>query len=399
MLKLPSHINYSWVIIFSGICGLFASLGLGRFSLGMMLPSMGEELGISYSQMGIISTLNFCGYLGAVLLAGTMERFFGARCLIFLALGLVGTSMILIGNSSSYYIIVCLYFITGVGSALSNVPIMALVSTWFSSARRGRVAGLMVMGNGLGILFSGKSIPLINGFGGGWQLSWQVLGGIVVLVALLCLVLIRNHPNQQSTILKNNNSVERKSSMSKGLLIHCGGIYFLFGFSYVIYVTFMITSLVEERGLTEQAAGDLWSCVGFLSLISGPFWGYISDAYGRKRALVIVFLIQAVAYILVSAHLPIFAVYLSICCFSIVAWSIPSIIAALLGDYAGPEKTAAMFGYVTFLFGLGQILGPTIAGYLAETSHSFSLSFLMAALMATMGAGLSLILPAEKKTI
>ncbi len=60
--------TYRWVIVLGGIFGLFASLGIGRFALGMLLPAMVEPLQLTYSQMGFIGTLNFCGYLAAVLL-------------------------------------------------------------------------------------------------------------------------------------------------------------------------------------------------------------------------------------------------------------------------------------------------------------------------------------------
>jgi MFS family permease len=52
--------------------------------------------------------------------------------------------------------------------------------------------------------------------------------------------------------------------------------------------------------------------------------------------------------------------------------------AAAVGDYVHPLKAAAAFGFITFIFGIGQITGPAIAGVVAEQTGSFSLSFLMA---------------------
>jgi len=45
----------------------------GRFSLDMLLPSMGVSLGLSYSQMGLIGTGNFVGYMISVFLAGILR--------------------------------------------------------------------------------------------------------------------------------------------------------------------------------------------------------------------------------------------------------------------------------------------------------------------------------------
>ena len=115
----------------------------------------------------------------------------------------------------------------------------------------------------------------------------------------------------------------------------------------------------------------------------------MSDRTGRKASLILVFSIQAVAYVLAAVNLPSAFLVLSIGCYGIVAWSIPSIMAALVGDYAGPRKAARVFGFVTFIFALGQIAGPAVAGILAERSHSFSSSFLMAAGLALLAATLS----------
>ena len=71
--------------------------------------------------------------------------------------------------------------------------------------------------------------------------------------------------------------------------------------------------------------------------------------------------------------------YLSIFFYGIVAWSIPSIMAAAVGDYVGARNAATAFGLITFIFGFGQISGPSVAGILAERTGSFSSSYFMAA--------------------
>ena len=392
---------YGWYVVAAGTLCIFASLGFGRFALGMLLPAMAESLNLTYSQMGLISTSNFVGYMIAVLFCGHISTKIGSRLLIFLALLLVSVSMLLVSRANSFTTVAIIYTLTGVGSGASNVPMMALIASWFSAGQRGKAAGFVVIGSGFAILLSGKLIPYLNQLGesDGWRISWLVLGIIVLIISIICFVVIRDTPadlglkpldnNKKSRTDTNPAFAEEAKSVTRKDIYHLGAVYFLFGFTYVIYATFIVTTLVQERGFSEAVAGNFWSWVGFLSLFSGPVFGTLSDKLGRRAGLIMVFIIQMFAYLLVAFTLPINFLYLSIGCYGIVAWSIPSIMAALVGDYVGPQKTARVFGFITFIFALGQIAGPAIAGFLAEKSGSFSSSFLMASIFAALAVFLS----------
>ncbi|MBI5557656.1 MAG: MFS transporter [Deltaproteobacteria bacterium] len=400
--KKTHAIHYGWFVVAAGTLCICAGLGFGRFALGMLLPAMGGSLGLSYSQMGLISTANFVGYLLAVLLCGKVSARFGTRRLITAALVLAGGSMLCIGVSRQLFFIIMLYMLTGVGSGMSNVPMMALVSAWFSSRWRGRAAGFVVIGSGFAIIVSGKMVPWLNGpDGSGWRTSWLILGAMVTAAAVICYLVLRDRPqdlglqpvgSSVSPGISDRQIFETKKGLPR-IIYHCAAIYFLFGFTYVIYATFIVTSLVQERGFSEAAAGNFWSWVGLLSLFSGPVFGVLSDKLGRKAALVMVFCIQSLAYLLIAVNLPGVFLYLSIGCYGIVAWSIPSIMAALVGDYVGAHRAVSVFGFITFVFGLGQIAGPYLAGVLAETTGSFSSSFFLASFLAVLAAILSAVLP------
>ncbi len=401
---LTSSVHYGWYVVAAGTLCVFAGLGFGRFALGMLLPAMGTSLELTYSQMGLISTSNFVGYLLAVLVCGYLSSRIGSRLLIFLALLLVAVSMLMVSQAQSFMTVAFFYTLTGMGSGASNVPMMALVASWFSTGQRGKAAGFIVIGSGFAILLSGKLIPYLNQLRefDGWRISWLVLGIIVLIISVICFMVIRDSPGELGLKPFAGMGSSRKDghfpfddgqkSVTRKDIYHLGAIYFLFGCTYVIYATFIVTTLVQERGFSEMVAGNFWSWVGFLSLFSGPVFGTLSDKLGRKTGLIIVFSIQMCAYLLVALSLPGMFLYLSIGFYGIVAWSIPSIMAALVGDYVGPQKTARVFGFITFIFALGQITGPAVAGFLAEKSGSFSSSFYMAAMFAGLAVVLSFLL-------
>lgn len=396
--------HYGWVIVATGMLCILACLGFGRFALGMLLPSMAATLKLSYSQMGYISTANFLGYLVAVLFSGHFAGRISPRKKVFAALLAVGISMATVSRANGFISVLLLYTITGVGSGATNIPLMGLVSAWFSSRSRGRAAGFIVIGSGFAIMISGRLIPYVNSEIGpeGWRTSWVILGGIVILIAFASFVLLRDRPSDKGLAPYGSDDADASDPHDadgkevnlyrKGILYYLGAIYFLFGYTYVIYATFIVTTLVRERGFSEAVAGNFWIWVGFLSLFSGPVFGTLSDRLGRKTGLIIVFSLQAVSYLLIATKLPGPFLYMSIGFYGIVAWSIPSIMTAAMGDYFGARKAAAALGLVTFIFGLGQISGPAVAGILAERTGSFSISFYMAAAFAGVAILLTMFL-------
>ncbi len=399
--KLPFH--YGWMIVVAGSLGTFACIGLARFALGMLLPSMGQDLLLSYSQMGIISTSNFLGYLAGILGCSYLVRRFGARRLTTAALLLSGLSMVGIGFATDLVSIVVLYILTGIGTAMANIPIMAMLSSWFASRLRGKAAGFVVSGNGAAIVFAGQAVPWLNGLTiYNWRLSWVVLGAVVICIGIFCLLVLRNRPQdmglapagqEERRTSSQPHQLQRERTVPLRLILHCGAIYFIFGFTFVSYATFIVTTMVQQYGFSQQAAGSFWSWVGLLSLFSGPLFGMLADRVSRRFSLMVVFSVQTLAYLLAGLHLSVPFLFVSIGCFGIVAWSIPSIMAALTGDYAGPDKTFAMFSAITFIFATGQVAGPFLAGLIAEQTGSFSGSYLLAAALTGLAVLLAMLLP------
>ena len=163
-------------------------------------------------------------------------------------------------------------------------------------------------------------------------------------------------------------------------------VYVAFGFSYIIYMTFFVKALMAEGGYTQASAGGLFMTVGWVSLLCGVIWGTVSDVIGRKNALIIVYLIQAVSYALFALWPEPAGFTISAILFGLTAWSIPAIMAATCGDMLGARLAPAALGFITLLFGIGQALGPAVAGAMAQASGSYLPSIFLAAAVAVLGA-------------
>ena len=382
--SLPFH--YAWVIVLCGGLTIFSCLGLARFAFGMLLPAMKAGLGLGYDQMGYVSTGNFAGYLVSVALAPLLLRRARPRVLITGSLLLIALCMVGISQTDSFLPLLVFYTLVGMGGGFANIPAVVLISHWFRRERRGRAAGLMIMGNGAAIIFSGYLIPTLNESLGmqGWRTGWLILAAITLGAAACTALLVHNDPAELGLeplgarqSLEPAAVAEHSPAGSGRSLLLLGVLYLIFGATYMVYGTFIVTAMVAEFGLAEARAGLLWSWVGVFSLFSGIGFGALSDRFGRKTGLMAVFVIQSLAYLLAGSSLGEGALVASVVLYGLSTFAIPTIMAAAVGDLLGLSRAAAGFSLITVFFAVGQTLGPASAGVLAENSGTFTTAFLL----------------------
>jgi len=395
-MKAEGKIHYGWVVIFMGLLTTIAAHGFGRMSYTIILPAMKDGLQFNYTQLGLLGTGNFIGYLTMAIIGGFLAARFGTRIVITLALVLMGVTMILTGLAQSFGFAFAMRLLTGLGNGASFVPAMALGSAWFAMKKRGFATGIVSAGIGAGTLISGLVVPpILAAFGqNGWRLSWYILGGAVLVISGIISAFVRNSPAQiglQQVGTEETTAAPAASSETKkvsalqwtgviklGSVWYLGAVYFFYGLSYIIYMVFFAAYLVEEMGFTREAAGGVWALVGGLSIFCGVIWGGISDRLGRSKGAALAYLVLGLSYIIYALVKAKFGVYLSAVMFGLTAWSIPTIMAATAGDLVGPRLAPAGLGFITLFFGIGQALGPALGGYLADTTHSFTVPFLVA---------------------
>jgi MFS family permease len=58
----------------------------------------------------------------------------------------------------------------------------------------------------------------------------------------------------------------------------------------------------------------------------------------------------------------------------------------LFGDVPDPRRAPAALGFITLFFGVGQAIGPSVAGAMADASGTFVSAYLLAGFVALLGA-------------
>ena len=394
--------HYGWFVLFTGFIGVVGAIGFGRFAYTPLLPPMKEALALTYAQMGWIGTGNFVGYLTFSLVAGYLATRLSPRLVISVGLVLVAISLFLTGLSYSFEFALITRTLTGIGSAVSNVPIMALAAAWFASKRRGMASGVLVSGSSAALFLMGSLIPyLLETFPGvGWRISWYLLGGTTLGIAALNYLVLRDSPEEKNLqpiggtplLPASFTPFNWRQVYTSRPIWHLAGIFFAFGFSYIIYIQFYSAYLINEAKISPEKAGEYLMLLGIMNFFCVPLWGTISDFIGRKYGLALVFLAQGISYLVFGLVKSDPGYLASTILFGLSGWSIPSIISAAVGDAVGPRVTPAALGLTIVFMGLGQALSPPLAGKIADLTGSFTSAFLLSAVAAFAGMAASLLL-------
>ena len=397
--------HYAWVIAFTGTLVTILAHGFGRMSYSVILPSMKEGLALNYTQLGSIATGNFIGYLSLAIIGGFLAARFGVRRVVFVSLVVIGVSLFLTGFSKSFLFAFFMRLISGLGNGGSYVPIMALPAAWFVMRKRGLATGIVSGGIGTGLFISGIILPpIISAFDkDGWRYAWFVLGIAVFILAFVCYAFLRNTPQEKGLTMYGGEEEQRGGpkvtlfSAFRDVVVEpeiwkLGCVYFMYGFSYIIYLTFFMAYLTKEVGVPSIAAGRIFAFLGIISIFCGVIYGWISDVLGRKYGSMIAYINLAISYIIFFLWKDTAVFYVSAFVFGIAAFSIPTIMAAASGDAVGGRLAPAGLGFITLFFGIGQALGPFIGGWLKDVTGTFTHAFALSAAVSLLGAVGSLIL-------
>ena len=372
---------------------LLACLGFGRFAFGMVVPNLQENLQISTTAIGFISSSNFIGYFLGIIVASKLYARFKTNKLIFSLLFIQGVFMLIMTLFDNYIIISFLYLVSGFLAAIANISIMVYISHVVPKEIRGKALGIAVSGNGFAIIISGFLVPYLEQFydSSSWRVSWLIFSLAIIFISFFIKRLLSyDVDNSIKSELKFYHYINNKKFWEIAIL------YFLFGITYVIYVTFFVSASVVKWELSSEISGYFWSTFGFICIFGGFIFGAIADKFGTFKTIILVFAFQALSQFILIFDTPSYVLFISIFFFAISVWSVPTMIAMLCTEFFGLTKTAQVFSLVTLIFAIGQAVGPLAAGYIYDLTNSYDNVFLVAFLFSFAAFIMSIIFSFNK---
>jgi predicted MFS family arabinose efflux permease len=365
-----------------GLIAIAAAVGIGRFIYTPILPPMAEGLHLTKGEAGLIASANFLGYLAGALAAASPRLPGGPRAWLLVALAASAATTSAMAWPEVMAAFMALRFVGGVASAYVLVLASALVLERLSAAGHAGLSAVHFSGVGTGIAASALLTWALASAGFDWRAMW-LGGGLLSAAGLLAAAaLIPGVPARSSPA---STAAARAGDLRLRLLSIAYG---LFGFGYVITATFIVV-IVRASPAAAAMEPIFWLVLGLAAIPSVAVWVAAGRRLGVVRAFALACVVEAVGV------------------FASVAW--PTIaglfLAAVLlgGTFMGltalgliaarnlvPDNPRRSLAILTAAFGLGQIVGPIVAGYGFDLTGSFFLPSLLAVAGLLVGAGLAL---------
>jgi MFS transporter, DHA1 family, tetracycline resistance protein len=134
----------------------------------------------------------------------------------------------------------------------------------------------------------------------------------------------------------------------------------LIGFGIIIPI---LPIYANDLGASGVEIGLVAASFSFMQFLIAPFWGNLSDRYGRKPILLVSIAITGLGYLMFSQATTLFLLFAARIVAGIGSANI-STAQAYISDITPPEKRAKAFGIIGAAFGLGFIFGPPLGGFL-----------------------------------
>ena len=355
------------------LVAFFLNLATGfvQYGYSLTLPPMEDALHLSHTEAGLLITVTAATRMGGSLASGTLAPRYGSRSITAAGTIAVGISMALLGFAQNYAAALGAAVLMGIASGAALTPIMGLLAAWFRLRDRGLAAGLAASGGSVAFIFAGLAIPMLTGsdWENGWRHSWQLFGGVVVVIGVASLLFIRERPSEPLDAERRADPpraawpIEAFKHPAVWLITL---LAFTSGWSQNLFTTFFGLYLTQENGVSLATAGQLVILIGVLSIGSGVAWGWMSDKLGRGQAFAWSFVVQGGAYVLLAVA-PVFISFLIAS--ALIGFTLRAaytICAASAGDYVPVRFSAAAFALMSVGAGLGSTISPTIGGLMAD---------------------------------
>ncbi len=263
----------------------------------------------------------------------------------------------------------------GVGVAvacLGDLPTGAAIAARFRN-QRGLMLALVYIGSNIG----GTLIPLVSTWlaaGASWRHALRIIGASLWIALLPLALLVGGKPRPRAAEAEDVAPVAVARAMRERDFWLLFGVLFAFYF-YRLGMNVHLVAYLSDLGYSNAGAAGGFSFTLALGIAGKLIAGAVADRIGAKIAVVGNFAIIALAsaLLLVPPWPGVLPTFLALHGFATAAEDV--VIPLIIGQRFGLASLARLYGILLLAMIPGGTVGPILAGYLFDTSGSYTTVF------------------------
>ena len=351
----------------------------------LLLPLIGKELGLSYSEIGTVLTVQYIAGALSNIPGGLVVDCIGRKGLLMaLALFWIGFPYLLMGFANAFWMLVVCTTLIGIGNNLWHPTAIPLLARRFPE-RKGLVVAMHGMGGNVGdavaplaagamlVLFSWRQVVVMN-----------VIPGIV-MSALILLYLgrlnIENDTRQHGRDIKEalTDTLRGFGSLmlNKTLLLLSISSAFR-SMTQGSLLAFLPMFLGQQMGYSTVRVGACMFGLQAAGFVAAPIAGHLSDRVGRRGIMMSSMLMTGVTllFMAIAGQSPVFVFFVAILGFFLFA--IRAVLQAWVLDTAPKNMGGTAIGFLFAVQAVGGAIGPIVSGVLADVYGLASVFYFLA---------------------
>ena len=438
--RVMQKVNNRWTVVAGA---LMVQVILGTvYGFSVFVKPLQLEFGWDRTTTQWAFSVTLATFAIVMIPAGKLQDKYGPRRIASIGGILLGSSFllgsVLVDASRPWALYLTYGVIGGAGIAFGYVcPIAALVK-WFPD-KKGLITGLAVAGFGVGALFfAGPASNLLlpssvgthaepmglsqillvglgiiegDGFGIGWRSFFVFHGVVCAAFVLLGAMFLSNPPEgwrppgwKSESKASFTEQAKRDFDWQEMLNtpISCMlWITFIFGATSGLmaigqWKPMMAATLAGQSFAPEWMGGfgRFVEPVGILAIFNAVgrvFWGKISDIIDRPRAMMMMFLAQGMAFMLLVSVTSPWAIFVASAWVGLNFGGNFALFPAATADYFGTKNIGVNYGWIFTAYGVAGILGPVVGGVLFDATGHYLTAFVFAGILCFLAAACSVV--------
>jgi len=364
----------------------------------LVLPLIGKELGLSYTQVGLIITARYVVSTIANIQAGMLVDMAGRRIkLLIAALFWVGLPYLFIALCNNYWTILLAAGAIGIGNNLWHPAAIAMLGDLYPE-RRGWAIGIHSTaancGDALGPVAAGALLVTIT-----WRemLTVNIIPGIVAAFFIYFIFKDRetnnNTGNSGGSAAEKNRGLNKESlsfsEYSQGFKLLCKNI----GFLILIIVStvrsmvqnslliFLPVYLIGTLGFSTVTTGFYLGAMQLAGGLASPLSGYFSDRKGRKTIVLSGLLVSGASILIMVLVKDKLMFAVSIALLGFFLYSLRPVILAWITEITPREMGGTAIGMAFGIQSFGNIFTPLCCGIIADLWGVTTIFYFISALI------------------